>query len=61
MITSGWAGVFIALALMVGTFGGALWRGGRREGQLAEILENLQNIVRDHETRIREQERSRRR
>ena len=52
-MTSGWAGALIALAALVGGLGGALWRGGRRDGKIDAVLEQLGRIVEDHEARLR--------
>jgi hypothetical protein len=52
-MTAGWAGALVAIAVMAGTFAGILWRGGRRDGKIDAVLEELAKISVDHETRLR--------
>lgn len=49
-----------AVCTMLGGCAGALLARGRTEGRITVVLENLDAIVKDHEERIREQERRRR-
>jgi hypothetical protein len=61
MMTAAWALAFAALTTLLGGCIGSLWRGGRREGKVDAVLEQLTRITADHENRIRAQERRRRR
>ena len=50
---SAWVAAVAALAALIGTCGGVLWSGGRRDGKIDAILEQLASITQDHETRLR--------
>ncbi len=55
-MSAAWAtvlGALVALAGLLGVVGGRLWRGGRREGKVDQVLEDLTQLVGDHEDRIR--------
>ena len=60
-MTSGWAAVLVAAAMMGGTVIAVIWRGGRRDGRVDAVLERLTDLAEDHETRIRGLENPRRR
>ena len=40
-------------AAAAGSCAGVLWHGGRREGRVDTVLEQLTAIIADHETRLR--------
>lgn len=49
----------VSLALVI-ALAGAIWRGGKLEGKVTQVLESLRTIVADHEERIRKIEGKRR-
>jgi len=56
-MSAGWISALVAIAMMLGTFAAILWRGGRRDGKIDAVLEELTKIAGDHETRLRAVER----
>lgn len=48
-----WLVALVPAAALAGATGGAIWRGGRRDGKIDAVLEQLTKIVEDHETRLR--------
>lgn len=58
MLSPGWAAAAVSFAALAGTFAGSLWRGGRRDGKIDAVLDQLTRIVEDHEVRLRAVERS---
>jgi hypothetical protein len=46
----------IAAGVAIGSCAGVLWHGGRRQGQVDEILRRLTKLGEDHEERIRDLE-----
>jgi hypothetical protein len=52
-MTAAWAATWAAIGTIAGTSGGWLWRAGRREGKIDQILGQLTALAADHETRIR--------
>ena len=60
-MTSGWAAVLVAAAMMAGTITAVIWRGGRRDGRVDAVLERLTDLAEDHEERLRTLEHPRRR
>jgi hypothetical protein len=56
-VSSGWAAAIIATCMMLGSFAAILWRGGKRDGRIDAVLEQLTRIAGDHETRLRNVER----
>ncbi|MHB1877556.1 MAG: hypothetical protein ACYCPF_22205, partial [Streptosporangiaceae bacterium] len=53
-----WSAVLLSALLLTATLIGVVWRGGRRDGKLDAILEELRRIGVDHEERIRKLEQS---
>lgn len=60
-MTASWAAVAVAGLMMGGGLLTALWRGGRRDGKLDQLLEELTALGKDHEVRLRVLEDRRRR
>ena len=48
-----WIAVAISGAGLLGILAGVLVRGGRRDGKIDAVLEQLTKIIEDHEGRIR--------
>jgi len=42
-----------AVAGTLATCGGVLWRSGRRDGKIDQVLEQLTELTKDHEARLR--------
>lgn len=53
-----WSAVLLSALLLAATLIGIVWRGGRRDGKLDAILDELRRIGADHEERIRALEHS---
>lgn len=58
VLAATWAGVALTALLLAGTLLAVTWRGGRRDGKLDAILDELRRIGTDHEERIRALEHS---
>lgn len=52
-MNAGWAAVIVSATGMAGLGAGVLVRGGRRDGKIDTILEQLTKISQDHEARLR--------
>ena len=48
-----WLAALVPAAALAGAACGAIWRGGRRDGKIDAVLEQLTKIAQDHETRLR--------
>jgi hypothetical protein len=57
-MSAAWISACVATAMAFGVIAGALWRGGRRDGKIDAVLEELTRIASDHETRLRVVERT---
>ncbi len=58
-MTAAWAGSIVAMISCAGAISTLAWRGGRRDGELAEILRQPTQMTADHEARLRTIERYR--
>ena len=56
-MNASWVSAIAAIAVMIGTALGLIWRAGRRDGKVDEILRELADLVKDHEARLRTIER----
>jgi hypothetical protein len=52
-VSAAWAGSVIAMVTCVLAIAGLVYKAGRREGKLDEVLERLTDIADDHEDRLR--------
>lgn len=52
-MSAAWAGSIVAMVMCAITVGGLLYKSGRREGKVDELLEQLTDIAKDHEKRLR--------
>jgi hypothetical protein len=52
-VSAAWAGSVAAMVMCAGAVGGLLWRAGRRDGKVDQILEQLTKTAEDHEQRLR--------
>jgi hypothetical protein len=48
-----WLAALIPAAALLGGISGTVWRGGRRDGKIDAVLEQLTDIAKDHEARLR--------
>jgi hypothetical protein len=48
-----WAGSIAAMIMCAGAVAGLVWRTGRRDGKVDQILENHEKTLTDHEQRLR--------
>lgn len=52
-MNAAWISALVATTMALGVLAGALWRGGRRDGKIDAVLQQLTKLVEDHEARIR--------
>lgn len=48
-----WLAALVPTAALAGAAVGSIWRGGRRDGKIDTVLEQLTKMAQDHETRLR--------
>ena len=53
MSAASWAAVWISAGTALASVAGLVFRGGRRDGRVDAVLEQLARITGDHEKRIR--------
>ena len=56
-MTAPWAGSIIATIMCAGSIATMVWRAGRRDGKVDQILEQLTAVAQDREQRIRDLQR----
>jgi hypothetical protein len=52
-MTAAWFSSIAAVVMCAGGIGGLIWRAGRRDGKIDEILDRHDKKLDDHENRLR--------
>lgn len=52
-MSAAWASVLVAFAVAIGVLAGRIWAAGRREGKVDQLLDDVVQLLGDHEDRLR--------